>query len=229
MQYQRDDASDPLSLTSTKSKAKNKVMTRHAEPRPPPEPPKKISKTSASSFTDSVLQLQDIARMSTVQEDEYDRFALHIGAQLRKLPERSFVLLQGKIQNLITQERLRHMTSPYYHNEPSPGSSYGYGTPPPHSPNIIRSFVSHEEPITPDQQANVMSEESVEHTYEAPPQQTDVVIFGEQLQQNNFVISEAHLQQANYVLPDAPPQHGSRITTSDKLKLAINSIKDCFD
>lgn len=41
--------------------------------------------------------------------DEYDAFGVHVANQLRQLPTRSFVILQEKIQSLITKERLNNM------------------------------------------------------------------------------------------------------------------------
>lgn len=64
----------------------------------------------------AITKLQKIAenRPSTSSSsncsDEYDLFAQHIAGQMRKLPVRSFILLQEKFQSLITQERLKCIT-----------------------------------------------------------------------------------------------------------------------
>lgn len=42
-------------------------------------------------------------------DDQYDAFAKHISAQLRELPIRSFIILQGQIQDLINRERLAQL------------------------------------------------------------------------------------------------------------------------
>lgn len=66
-------------------------------------------------FESSLDKLENIAMMvsqqetETVTDDQYDRFAKHVGSQLRELPLRSFVLLQQEIQNLITRERLNQI------------------------------------------------------------------------------------------------------------------------
>uniref|UniRef100_A0A1B6M247 MADF domain-containing protein n=1 Tax=Graphocephala atropunctata TaxID=36148 RepID=A0A1B6M247_9HEMI len=44
------------------------------------------------------------------EQDEYDFFAQHIAEQLRKLPTKRFILLQNKIQGLVTAERMEHLT-----------------------------------------------------------------------------------------------------------------------
>lgn len=62
---------------------------------------------SSSTFEDTVNKLQQIAELAnTDTEDQYDKFAVHLASQLRELPLRSFIVLQSKIQNLITEERL---------------------------------------------------------------------------------------------------------------------------
>ncbi|PNF22504.1 hypothetical protein B7P43_G14378 [Cryptotermes secundus] len=64
-----------------------------------------------TAFESAINKLQDIARVAAESEDEYETFAKHIANQLRTLPTRSFILLQGKIQNLITIERLNCLDS----------------------------------------------------------------------------------------------------------------------
>lgn len=54
----------------------------------------------------SVFKLHEIALLTNETDDEYDRFGMHISAQLKHLPLRSFIVLQEKNQSLITQERL---------------------------------------------------------------------------------------------------------------------------
>lgn len=69
----------------------------------------KIKKLTA--FESAINKLQDIARVAAESEDEYDTFAKHIANQLCMLPTRRFILLQDKIQNLITIERLNCLDS----------------------------------------------------------------------------------------------------------------------
>lgn len=65
------------------------------------------NKQSLSKFENPINTLQQIAELITAnKEDQYDKFAKHISSQLRELPLKSFILLQSKIQNLITEERL---------------------------------------------------------------------------------------------------------------------------
>lgn len=106
---------------------------------PPSEPTKtnKIGKRKQStSFTSAIDKLQSIAELATqhqsdVVEDEYERFGRHIAAQLRKLPVRSFVVLQQQMQNSIAEERLKqldHQGTIQYHQCPSNVDSY-YSSP----------------------------------------------------------------------------------------------------
>lgn len=58
-------------------------------------------------FESAVDKLHSIAQLNADgTEDEYTNFGMHIASQMRKLPTKSFILLQSKIQNLITAERL---------------------------------------------------------------------------------------------------------------------------
>jgi len=76
---------------------------------PPPKKKKKCNKSS--NLEQSVNKLHEIALMTNETDDEYDRFGMHISAQLKQLPLRSFITLQEKIQSLITQERLKIIDS----------------------------------------------------------------------------------------------------------------------
>lgn len=69
-----------------------------------------------SRFESAVNRLQGIAELActglkdtTPGEDQYDAFSKHTASQLRKLPMRSFLMLQQKFQELITQERLAQL------------------------------------------------------------------------------------------------------------------------
>lgn len=79
----------------------------------PPRPAKIIKsgkrKNVSTGFESAVDKLHDIAQLTTDTEDEYDKFGKHIAAQLRQLPVRNFIILQEKMQSLITAERLACM------------------------------------------------------------------------------------------------------------------------
>ncbi|KAL4104560.1 hypothetical protein QTP88_019855 [Uroleucon formosanum] len=76
--------------------------------------------TSASckpKLENSINKLQKIAEMATADtEDQYDKFGKHLASQMRELPLKSFIILQSKFQNLITEERLANLYGNY--NEP---------------------------------------------------------------------------------------------------------------
>jgi len=76
-----------------------------------PPPKKKMKCNKSSNLEQSINKLHEIALMTNETDDEYDRFGLHISAQLKKIPLRSFITLQEKIQSLITQERLKIIDS----------------------------------------------------------------------------------------------------------------------
>lgn len=58
-----------------------------------------------NKVNDALAKLQDIST-NRKQEDEYDNFGKHIASQLRLLPARNAIILQEKIQSLITHVRL---------------------------------------------------------------------------------------------------------------------------
>lgn len=68
----------------------------------PPQKRFQPNDDSTKYFQIAVNNLHD----HEVAEDEYDAFANHIAAQLRTLPTPNFVILQEKIQALVTAERL---------------------------------------------------------------------------------------------------------------------------
>ncbi|XP_033607752.1 uncharacterized protein LOC117282409 [Cryptotermes secundus] len=77
---------------------------------PPPMPPiSKRNKTSSICFVNEVITNLKHT-MNKNSEDELQQFADHIAAQLRQLPLQNSLVLQEKIQNLITRERISHMT-----------------------------------------------------------------------------------------------------------------------
>jgi hypothetical protein len=76
--------------------------------------------------------------------DQYDGFGKHVAGQLRELPLRSFVVLQEKIQSLLTNERLHCM------NTPSPLTSY-----------VSSVITSPSEPFTPYEESDVSTTANV--------------------------------------------------------------------
>lgn len=86
-------------------------------------PPKRIklglpcTKQIPNRLENSINKLQKIAEMATADtEDQYDKFGKHLASQMRELPLKSFIILQSKFQNLITEERLANLYGNY--NEP---------------------------------------------------------------------------------------------------------------
>ncbi|XP_014278442.1 uncharacterized protein [Halyomorpha halys] len=82
-----------------------------------PQPPmKKIKKEpdTLETLNQCVNKLHEIVVMpsSDIVEDEYYYFAMHIASQLRKLPTRSFIVLQERIQCIVSEERLKTLVSP---------------------------------------------------------------------------------------------------------------------
>lgn len=66
-------------------------------------------KKKETRFEANINKLESIAKMTAaavVEEDEHEKYARYIASQLRLLPERSVVILQNQIHNLIAQERL---------------------------------------------------------------------------------------------------------------------------
>lgn len=75
------------------------------------------TKQIPNRFENSINKLQKIAEMATADtEDQYDKFGKHLASQMRELPLKSFIILQSKFQNLITEERLANLYGNY--NEP---------------------------------------------------------------------------------------------------------------
>jgi len=112
------------------------------ERKPPPsrnkrEPDRIVAVESAIS------KLQNLSQ-NRYLEDQYDRFGKHVAGQLRELPLRSFVVLQEKIQSLLTNERLHCM------NTPSPLASY-----------VSSVITSPSEPFTPYEESDASSAANV--------------------------------------------------------------------
>lgn len=80
------------------------TVTKRPGSRRLPGVPKKLRPNDESTkyFQIAIDNLHD----HEVAEDEYDAFAKHIAAQLRTLPTPNFVMLQEKIQALVTAVRL---------------------------------------------------------------------------------------------------------------------------
>ena len=67
------------------------------------------SETPIRQSDKSIYQCETCFRKIDVGEagDQYSQFGQHVASQLRELPVRRFIILQEKIQQLITEERLR--------------------------------------------------------------------------------------------------------------------------
>ncbi|KAG8309384.1 hypothetical protein J6590_087383 [Homalodisca vitripennis] len=109
-------ASRPMQSTS------NQASPSSSKKRPSTnlEPPQRakvfkmqpINRRTPTRFESAVDKLHSIARMTSDDtEDQYDKFGQHIASQLRQLPLRSFIILQSKFQNLITEERLASLNA----------------------------------------------------------------------------------------------------------------------
>lgn len=113
---------EPLqSASTTPSKPTGK---RSSSEMLPPQPAKFLKqlpchKQLPSRFEKTANKLQQMAELTTGDvEDQYDRFAKHLTSQFRELPLRSFILLQSKIQNLITEERIENLNLSIYPPQP---------------------------------------------------------------------------------------------------------------
>lgn len=99
--------SAPTSATTSKVSESLTVQTR----KRPPSTMQPLNKTSTqrspTRVERSAAQLQRVPEMTATDfEDQYDKFVNHVASQLRQMPLRSFIVLQGQIQQLITSERL---------------------------------------------------------------------------------------------------------------------------
>lgn len=106
---------------STSASCKPKLLGKRLSLRK--LPPKRIklglpcTKQFPNKFKNAINKLQKIAEMATADtEDLYDTFGKHLASQMRELPLKSFIILQRKFQNLITEERLANLYGNY--NEP---------------------------------------------------------------------------------------------------------------
>jgi hypothetical protein len=120
----------------------------------PPRPVKTLKTNCTtkypSRFESAVNKLQSIAELAstgvndtTPVEDQYDAFSKHIASQLRELPMTSFLILQQKIQELITQERLAQLNQVQLVLSSANSNSNDDG-------NTLSNkyvYVSHEEPL----------------------------------------------------------------------------------
>lgn len=68
------------------------------------------NKQLPNRFENSINKLQQIAEMTTADtKEQYDKFDKHLASQMRERPLKSFIILQSKFQNLITEERLANL------------------------------------------------------------------------------------------------------------------------
>ena len=104
-----EECKEAAAFTTQKRKNPLKLGAEH---------PKKLQKTKTQAnstfrFEKAVSQLREIAELTNADtEDQFSRFGNHIASQLRELPMRSFIVVQEKIQSLVTQERLATIDMP---------------------------------------------------------------------------------------------------------------------
>jgi hypothetical protein len=139
------EIADTSEGSMTGQKRKNVSLER----KPPPsrnkrEPYRIVAVESAIS------KLQNLSQ-NRYLEDQYDTFGKHIAGQLRELPLRSFIVLQEKIQSLLTNERLNCM------NTPSPVASY-----------VSSVITSPSEPVTPYEESDASPTANVTCDYFTP-------------------------------------------------------------
>ncbi|XP_018012707.1 uncharacterized protein LOC108669808 [Hyalella azteca] len=126
-----DDDDDGLPFNiSTENEAETSVPKRQfATPAAKKRRITKFSKREQSARVDRAIdKLQNIVlreqSFSNQALDQYDVFTRHINFQLRQLPFRSFIMLQEKIQSLITKEMLANLSqSPVIVSTSSLGST----------------------------------------------------------------------------------------------------------
>jgi hypothetical protein len=111
--------------------------------RKPPPFTNKREPDRIVAFESAISKLQNLSQ-NRYLEDRCDRFGKHITGQLRELPLRRFVVLQEKIQSLLTNERLHCM------NTPSPLASY-----------VSSVITSPSEPFTPYEESDASSAANV--------------------------------------------------------------------
>jgi len=87
-----------------------KLKSVSPERKPPPSRNKR-EPDRIVAVESGVSKLQNLSQNRHL-EDQHDRFGKHVAEQLRELPLRSFVVLQEKIQSLLTNERLHSMNTP---------------------------------------------------------------------------------------------------------------------
>lgn len=99
--------SAPTSATVSKVPESLTIQTRKRSPSKMQPLNKTSTQRSPTRVERSAAQLQRVPEMTaTGFEDQYDKFVNHVASQLRQMPLRSFIVLQGQIQQLITSERL---------------------------------------------------------------------------------------------------------------------------
>ena len=111
-----NSVSSDSSLPKTKKPTSDKYM-RSSKVLEAPEIPAKLSKVKATKnnaayqLTDAVSKLQEIAEITNYEEDQFSKFANHIASQFRELPLTHSIILQDKIQHLVTLERRNALAS----------------------------------------------------------------------------------------------------------------------
>lgn len=103
------ETSSPLNHTFATPASSRKRQSTNIDPSQRSKILKKlpINKPKQTRFESAVNKLHAIAELSHQDiEDQYEKFGKHIASQMRELPLKSFIILQSKFQNLITEERL---------------------------------------------------------------------------------------------------------------------------
>lgn len=119
--------SAPTSATTSKVPQSLTVQTRKRPPSKMHPLNKTSTQRSPTRVERSAAQLQRVPEMTATDfEDQCDKFVNHVASQLRQMPLRSFIVLQGQIQQLITSERLnivdastttRHQETQHYSDD----------------------------------------------------------------------------------------------------------------
>ena len=94
----KKEIADKSQGTMTGQRRKNVSLERKPPPRNKRGPDRIVAVESAIS------KLQNLSQKRYL-EDQYDRFGKHVARQLRELPLRSFVVLQEKIQRVLTNTK----------------------------------------------------------------------------------------------------------------------------
>ncbi|KAF5275138.1 hypothetical protein FQR65_LT16772 [Abscondita terminalis] len=102
-----EEAIPPESPSAPHSFKRNKPSSISQNLKPNKSSRNIISGSGVDKAIESLKEIVD--KNQNKPDDQYDSFAKHISAQLKELPLRSFIILQGQIQELINRERLAQL------------------------------------------------------------------------------------------------------------------------